>query len=141
LIFNGIIFTLWRSLDEQCFKNSQAMTPQEEAHLRILKIIEKEPEITQRGLAKALGISLGKINFQLNALVDKGFVKIGNFQRSGDRLNKIIYLLTPEGINNRIQLTRNYLARKEAEYIALQAELKELRKENLDLLPERDGPP
>ena len=117
------------------------MTPQEEAHLRILKIIEKEPEITQRGLAKALGISLGKINFQLNALVDKGFVKIGNFQRSGDRLNKIIYLLTPEGINNRIQLTRNYLARKEAEYIALQAELKELRKENLDLLPERDGPP
>lgn len=109
------------------------MTPQEEAHLRIIREIEKHPEITQRGLAKVLGVSLGKINFLINALVDKGFVKIGNFRRSGDRLNKIAYLLTPEGLSNRVQLTGDYLARKEAEYVALKAELKELRKENLDL--------
>lgn len=109
------------------------MTPKEEAHLRILRLIEKQPEITQRGLAKALGVSLGKINFLVNALVDKGLVKIGNFRQSGDRLSKIVYLLTPEGISDRVRLTSGYLARKEAEYIALKAELKELRKENLDL--------
>ena len=117
------------------------MTPQEEAHFRILKIIEKQPEITQRGLAKTLGVSLGKINFLVNALVDKGFVKIGNFRQSGDRLNKIAYLLTPEGISSRLQLTRDYLARKELEYISLTAELKELKNENLGLIPERDRQP
>ena len=114
------------------------MTPKEEAHFRILKIIEKHPEISQRGIAKALGISLGMINFQVNALVDKGFVKIESFRQAGDRLNKIAYLLTPEGLSSRLQMTREYLARKEVEYIALKAELKELRKENLDLVPERD---
>ena len=117
------------------------MTPREEAHLRILKIIEKNPEISQRSLAKSLGVSLGMINFQINALVDKGLVKIESFRRAGDRLNKIVYLLTPEGISNRVQLTRDYLARKEAEYLALRAELKALRKENLDLVPERDRQP
>jgi len=117
------------------------VTHHEEAHLRILKIIEKQPEITQRGLATALGVSLGKTNFLVNALIDKGFVKIGNFRQSGDRLNKIVYLLTPEGISNRVQLTRNFLARKEAEYVALKAELKKLRKENVNLAPERDRHP
>ncbi len=117
------------------------MTPQEEAHFRILKIIERQPEISQRGLAKALGISLGMINFQVNALVDKGFVKIESFRQAGDRLNKIAYLLTPEGISNRVLLTRDYLARKEAEYIALKAELKELRKENINLVPDRVNRP
>ena len=117
------------------------MTPREEAHLRILKLIERNPEISQRALAKALGISLGMINFQINALVDKGLVKIESFRRAGDRLNKIVYLLTPEGISNRAQLTRDYLARKEAEYVALKAELKELRKEDLDLVPQRDRYP
>ena len=116
-------------------------SPREEAHLRILKIIEKNPEISQRALAKTLGVSLGMINFQINALVDKGLVKIESFRRAGDRLNKIVYLLTPEGISNRVQLTRDYLARKEAEYLALKAELKALRKENLDWVPERDRQP
>ena len=109
------------------------MTPKEEAHLRVLRLIEKQPDISQRGLARALGVSLGKVNFLVNALVDKGLVKIGSFRKSGDRLNKIVYLLTPEGIADRVRLTSGYLARKEAEYISLKAELKELRKENLDL--------
>ena len=81
------------------------------------------------------------INFQVNALVDKGLVKIESFRQAGDRLNKIVYLLTPEGISNRVQLTREYLARKEAEYIALKSELRELRKEDLDLIPERERRP
>ena len=109
------------------------MTPKEEAHIRILRLIEKNPDISQRGLSKGLGISLGKVNFLVNALVDKGLVKVESFQKSGDRLHKIAYLLTPEGIRDRLRLTSGYLARKEAEYIALKAELKELRKESLDL--------
>jgi len=117
------------------------MKPHEEAHLRILRIIEKQPDISQRGLAKAVGISLGMINFMVNALVDKGFVKIESFRQSGDRLNKIAYLLTPEGISNRLYLTRYFLARKEAEYRALKSELKELEKGNLDLAPEQDKQP
>jgi len=117
------------------------MTAQEDAYLRILKVLEKQPEITQRGLAEALGLSLGKINFLINALVEKGFVKIGNFGRSGDKLNKVAYLLTPEGIGNRVQLTRSYLARKEAEYVALKVEIEALRKENLHVVSERDRLP
>ena len=109
------------------------MTPKEEAHIRILMAIEKQPDSSQRDLARALGVSLGKVNFLLNALVDKGFVKIGAFRKSGDRLNKIVYLLTPEGIADRARLTSAYLARKEAEYLALKAELKELRRGSLNL--------
>ena len=106
------------------------MTTQEDAYLRMLKVLEQQPDITQRDLSRALGISLGKTNFLINALVEKGFVKIGNFGRTGDKLNKIAYLLTPSGISNRIQLTRAYLARKEAEYVALKAEIEALKKEN-----------
>ena len=113
------------------------MTAQEEAYLRILKVLEKQPEITQRGLAQAFGLSLGKINFLVNALVEKGFVKIGNFGRTSGKLNKIAYLLTSKGISNRVQLTRDYLARKEAEYIALKAEIESLKRENLDSAHER----
>jgi len=108
------------------------MTPKEEAHIRILRAIEKYPDASQRGLARALGVSLGRVNFLLNALVDKGLVKVAAFRKSGDKLNKIVYLLTPEGVADRVRLTSSYLARKEAEYVALKAELKELRKENLD---------
>lgn len=107
------------------------MTPQEEAYLRILKVLERQPEITQRGLAKTLGLSLGKTNFLINALVEKGFVKIGNFQRTGGKLNKIAYLLTAEGIGNRLHLARSYLARKEAEYEALRTEIETLKQEDI----------
>lgn len=111
--------------------SADSMTPQEEAYLRVLTILEKQPELTQRGLAKALGLSLGKINFLINALVEKGFIRIANFRRAGDKLNKIAYLLTPQGITNRVHLTRNYLARKEIEFEALKAEVEALRKEEL----------
>lgn len=103
------------------------MTPKEEAYFRILRAIELTPDITQPRLAKQLGVSMGKANYLLNALIDKGLVKIGNFRRRGDKLNKVAYLLTPEGLRNRMELTRGYLTRKEAEYEALRAELEALR--------------
>ena len=103
------------------------VTPKEEAYFRVLRAVELNPDITQPQLAKQLGISMGKANYLINALVDKGLIKIGNFRRQGDKLNKIAYLLTPEGLKNRMELTRNYIARKETEYEALKAELESLR--------------
>ena len=103
------------------------MTPKEQAYFRVLRAVELNSDITQPQLARQLGISMGKANYLINALVDKGLIKIGNFRRRGDKLNKIAYLLTPEGLKNRTELTRNYLARKETEYEALKAEIESLR--------------
>jgi len=104
------------------------MTPAEQAHLRILKIVEAEPEISQRQLAERLGVSLGKANYLLKALLDKGHIKAGNFLRAENKL-KYAYLLTPEGIKAKLQLTRNYLARKEQEYVAMKTEIQSMRDE------------
>ena len=103
------------------------MTPQQQAHFRILRLLEKRPDLTQRQLAAELGLSVGRVNYLLNALVEKGHIKIEAFRRAGDKLNKIAYLLTPEGLSNRMALTRDYLERKTREYEALQAEIESLR--------------
>lgn len=105
------------------------MTPQEQVQFRILRTIEQNPEITQRELARQLGVSNGKAHYLIAALIEKGLLKMENFRRSDNKIAKVAYLLTPEGVNNRLQLTRDYLARKEAEYIALQQELSALRAE------------
>ncbi|MFA5372111.1 MAG: MarR family EPS-associated transcriptional regulator [Sideroxydans sp.] len=111
------------------------MKPSEQIHFRILRAIESQPDITQRELAQQLGVSKGKTNYLIAALIEKGLIKIGNFQRGEDKLGKIAYLLTAAGIKNRAALTRAYLARKEAEYKALKAEIQALRKME-DTLPE-----
>jgi len=100
----------------------------EQAQLRILKIVEAEPEISQRQLAERLGVSLGKTNYLIKALLEKGHLKAGNFLRAENKL-KYAYLLTPEGIRAKLQLTRDYLARKEQEYIAMKAEIEAMRHE------------
>ena len=100
----------------------------EHIHLHILRIVEAEPEISQRQLAERLGVSLGKANYLLKALLDKGHIKAGNFMRAENKL-KYAYLLTPDGITAKLQLTRAYIARKEQEFIALQAELTTMRAE------------
>ena len=104
------------------------MSSHEEAHLRILKIVAAEPEISQRQLAERLGVSLGKTNFLIKALLEKGLIKAGNFRRAENKF-QYMYLLTPKGFGERIRLTRAYLARKEAEYEALQAEIQALKKD------------
>ncbi len=112
------------------------MNPAEQAQLRILKIIETEPEISQRQLAEVLGVSLGKTNYLIKALLEKGHIKAGNFMRAENKL-KYAYLLTPEGIRAKLELTRNYLARKEQEYITMKAEIEAMRSElaTLDAKP------
>lgn len=104
------------------------MPSAEQAHLRILKIVEEDPQINQRQLAERLGVSLGKTNYLLRALLGKGYVKAGNFMRAENKL-RYAYLLTPEGINAKLRLTRDYLARKEEEYVAMKAEIDAMRAE------------
>ena len=98
-------------------------------HYRILRLLEQRPDLTQRQLAAELGVSVGHTNYLLKALLAKGYVKLGNFQRGDQKLKKLAYLLTPEGLHQRLSLTRAYLERKTREYEALQAELASLRAE------------
>lgn len=100
----------------------------DEIHYRIFKFIEAQPDISQRQLAKALGISLGKTNYCLRALIDKGQVKARNFQRNPGKKN-YVYLLTREGIEERAQLTARFLKRKMAEYELLEVEIEQLKDE------------
>ena|SRR3989339_465563 len=102
------------------------MTTQEQAQLRILNIVTTEPRLNQRQLAERLSISLGKTNYLLKALLEKGLIKANNFRRNDNKL-AYLYLLTPEGTAAKLSLTRAYLARKEAEYLALKSEIETMR--------------
>lgn len=104
------------------------MTPREAAHYRVLRLIEEQPEISQRELARALGVSLGKTHYLLKALLDKGLVKADNFRRSDNKL-AYAYLLTPNGIAAKLELTRVFLRLKEDEYRAAHEEIARLRLE------------
>jgi EPS-associated MarR family transcriptional regulator len=115
------------------------MTPHQQAHFRVLQILSEHPEINQRDLARRLGVSIGKTNYLIKALVEKGWIKIGNFTQSESKLKKVAYLLTPSGIRHRIRLTQGYLARKEAEYEALKAEIEALRQKVEALAPEKEA--
>tara|TARA_B100001964_G_C13863837_1_gene435625 strand:- start:190 stop:510 length:321 start_codon:yes stop_codon:yes gene_type:complete len=97
-------------------------------HLNILRELNKNPNISQRTLAKDLGLSLGKINYCLFALKDKGLIKINNFQKSKNKLS-YLYLLTPKGINEKKSLIVKFMKIKMGEYDFLQKELEELNNE------------
>ena len=103
----------------------------DETHLKVLRVLESTPNINQRKLAESLGVSLGKTNFCLNALLDKGLVKMENFRTSTRKLN-YAYLLTPSGIAEKAALTRRFLKRKMEEYEALKAEIEQLKQEASD---------
>lgn len=100
----------------------------EDLRFRILKLIEQNPELNQRDLAQELGVSLGKTNYVLKALVAKGMVKLDNFNRNQNKLG-YVYLLTPTGIAEKSQLTVAFLKRKTQEYELLKAEIENLQKE------------
>ncbi len=100
----------------------------DEYRYRILKELEANPEISQRELAKGLGISLGKANFCIQALIEKGFVKAKNFKNSQNK-KAYIYLLTAKGIEEKASITLEFLKYKMAEYQALTAEIERLQRE------------
>jgi EPS-associated MarR family transcriptional regulator len=86
----------------------------EDVNFRILRLLQDNPEMTQRELARAVGVSTGGIHYVLTALLDKGVIKLGNFTASTDK-RRYAYVLTPKGITERARLTRNFIIRKMAE--------------------------
>jgi EPS-associated MarR family transcriptional regulator len=96
------------------------------ASLALLTLIEQHPEYSQRKLAEAMGISLGKAHYLLKALFDKGLVKAGNFGRSTEKLS-YLYRLTPMGVKHRLLLTQRFLRQKEDEFELLKQEIATLR--------------
>lgn len=107
---------------------SQNDTLQEEAHLRVLRLINRDPEMSQRVLAEHLGISLGKANYLLRGLVEKGLVKVQNFRNSENRWG-YLYQLTPTGIEHKAFITLRYMKRRMAEYEALREEIDQLQRD------------
>jgi len=101
---------------------------QEEIQFEVLRRLHKTPQISQRALAKDLGVGLGTINFCFQALVEKGLVKMQNFSQSKNKL-RYVYLLTPAGVAEKSKLTAEFLKRKVAEYETLQAEIQTLKAE------------
>ena len=101
---------------------------QEDVRFRILRLLQDNPHLTQRELAEALGISLGKANFCVKALLDKGLIKLHNFKASRNKL-AYSYLLTPAGVTEKAALTARFLGRKMAEYEQLKAEIESLKQE------------
>jgi EPS-associated MarR family transcriptional regulator len=104
----------------------------DEYRYKILKRLEANPEISQRELAGDLGISLGRVNFCIQALVEKGLVKAKNFRNSKNKAG-YAYLLTPKGIEEKAKITVQFLKIKLAEHEALTKEIKNLREESLQV--------
>jgi EPS-associated MarR family transcriptional regulator len=99
-----------------------------EVRFRVMRAIEQNPNISQRGLARDLGVSLGGVNYCIKALIDKGAVKVENFRASDNKV-RYAYVLTPDGIRERARMTGRFLQRKMREYEALKAEIDGLQKE------------
>ena len=102
----------------------------DEYRYKVLKLLAENPHLSQRELARELGISLGKVNYCVQALIEKGMVKASNFKNSQNK-PAYAYLLTPKGLEDKAKVTARFLNRKLAEYEALQAEIELLRKEIL----------
>ena len=99
------------------------MNKNDQDYFNILRKINNKPNLTQRELAKELGFSLGKLNYCLNALKNKGLVKINNFKKNPNKIG-YIYLLTPKGLSIKTKLTLNFMRRKMKEYDDLRLEIK-----------------
>ena len=100
----------------------------EDLHFRVLKLLQDEPDLSQRELAARLGVSNGKLHYCMHALIEKGLVKLGNFAHSKHHLG-YAYLLTPAGMKQKAAMTSDFLKRKMAEYEALHAEIASLQAE------------
>ena len=101
---------------------------QEDTYFQLLLMLQDNPDMTQREIAERLGVSTSGLNYCLNALIDKGWVKVQNFSQSKNKFG-YIYVLTPQGIMEKVTLTSRFLKRKQAEYEALKAEIDGLTQE------------
>lgn len=106
----------------------QRSKAQEDVRFRVLRLLRENPEMSQRDIASAVGISVGGVHYCLNALIDKGFVKLGNFSAAQDK-RRYAYILTPKGLSEKAALTSRFLKRKMEEYEALKEEIDTLQNE------------
>jgi EPS-associated MarR family transcriptional regulator len=97
-------------------------------HYRLLKMLSKEPNVTQRDMAKRMGISLGKMNYCVTELAAKGWIKIIRFKSAGNK-TPYTYLLTPKGLEEKARMTLSFLKRKLAEYEEIKKQIRELHYE------------
>jgi EPS-associated MarR family transcriptional regulator len=100
----------------------------EETTYKLFKLIEANPELSQRDLAKNMNVSLGKVNYCLRALKEKGLVKVKNFKNNPNKKG-YIYVLTPKGVNERMRVTARFLKNKLNEYEKLKKEIEQLQQE------------
>ena len=107
--------------------NSHLMSDQSISY-DLLKVLETTSDLSQRALAKQLGVSLGKVNFCLKALVEKGYLKVNNFRNSENKLS-YAYLLSPRGVDQKARMTVEFLQIKICEYEQLRNEIEELKRE------------
>lgn len=101
---------------------------QEDTYFRVMRILQENPDLTQRELAEKLGVSVGGLNYCLKALMEKGWVKMQNFTHSKNKFG-YVYILTPYGMSEKAALTSRFMKRKMEEYEALKAEIKALKLE------------
>jgi EPS-associated MarR family transcriptional regulator len=99
------------------------------SQLELLRLLDERQRLSQREVASSLGMSLGKANYCLKALVDKGFVKVENY-RNSDNKRAYLYLLTPSGVAEKAELTRHFLSRKMREYDEMRLEIERLQQES-----------
>ena len=115
----AVAFDISDALEHMASRRSQT---REDVYVKTLRLIEENPRVSQRDIARRVGISVGTVHYCLTALAEKGLIKLGNFSASKNKRN-YIYILTPEGISAKAQLTLRFLSRKVAEYEALKAEI------------------
>ena len=104
------------------------MNQRTEIHLKVLREIEGNPEITQRELAQQLGVSLGKVNYCLKSLIERGWVKANNFKNSNNK-GSYAYLLTPSGLEEKAKITVSFLKQRVRDYEQIKREIVELERE------------
>jgi EPS-associated MarR family transcriptional regulator len=129
----GIAVAIPSVVSIQSHQDSHSMTSRraklhEDTNFRLMRILEANPDLSQREMGKALGISFGGIHYCLNALVAKGLVKIENFSQNQNKFG-YVYLLTPSGIAEKAAMTSSFLKRKMDEYEALKVEIETLKSE------------
>lgn len=100
--------------------------------IKLLREINKTPEMTQRELSVRLGISLGKVNFLIKALIDRGFIRVNNFKNANNKY-AYLYLLTPHGLEEKARITYHFLKRKMKEYEQLEEEIGQLKREVMEI--------
>lgn len=115
----------WQTAFPMTSRRSQL---QEDTYFRVLRLLQDNPDLTQREIADKLGLSTSGLNYCLKALIDKGWVKVHNFSQSKNKFG-YIYVLTPQGLSEKLTLTSRFLKRKMNEYEALKGEIESLQAE------------